>query len=160
MCLTSQAVVHIANNLLYLSENFPKDCIWYPHCATWCILITLLKRICSVGAPNFIIAGLCSPYFWTYVCKYGQSMPPYREMSLTCWVICSVYLQHLHSWCLQRSRHTKGGEQWFFLQASEEQPMETPCDVTTCSLSEACSWSRGMEWPLNLKSRKQPGDNR
>lgn len=69
----------------------------------------------------------------------------------------SVYLQHLQSWCLQRSTQTKGGEQWCFLQASEEQPMETPFEVTTWSSSEVCSRSRGIERLLNLTSRTQPG---
>lgn len=94
------------------------------------------------------------------VCEYVQNVPAYCGPSLTCWVTYSVYLQHLHSWCLQRSRHTNGGEQWCFLQASEEQPMETPCEVTTWSPSEGCSRPRGMERPLNLKSRKQPGGKR
>lgn len=69
----------------------------------------------------------------------------------------SVYLQHLQSWCLQRSTQTKGGEQWCFLQASEEQPMETPFEVTTWSSSEVSSRSRGIERLLNLTSRTQPG---
>lgn len=64
---------------------------------------------------------------------------------------------HLHSWCLQRSTQTSGGEHCCFLQASEEQPLETPCEVTTCSLSEGCSWPRGTECPLNLKSLIHPG---
>lgn len=72
----------------------------------------------------------------------------------------SVNLQHLHSWCLQRSTQTKGGEQWCFLQASEAQPTETPCEVTTWIPSEGCSSSREMERPLNLKSRKQPSVKR
>lgn len=91
------------------------------------------------------------------MCKYAQSVPLHGEPSLSCCVISSVYLQHLHSWCLQRSRHTKGGEHWCFLQASDEQPVETPCEVTTWIPSEGSSSSRGMERPLNLKSRKQPG---
>lgn len=94
--------------------------------------------------------------YCTWICTERTCILP----SLTYWVIYSVHLQHLHSWCLQRSRHTKGGEQWCFLQASEEQPMETPCEVTTWSPSEGCSWPRGMERPLNLKSRKQPGGKR
>lgn len=75
-------------------------------------------------------------------------------------VFYSVNLLHLHSWCLQRSTQTKGGEQWCFLQASEAQPTETPCEVTTCIPSEGCSSSREMERPLNLKSRKQPSVKR
>lgn len=74
--------------------------------------------------------------------------------------IYSIYWQHLHSWCLQRSTQTSGGEQWCLLQASEEQPLETPCNVTTCSPSDGCSPSRGTERPLNLTSRKQPGGAR
>lgn len=69
----------------------------------------------------------------------------------------AVFSHHLHSWCLQRSTQTSGGEHCCFLQASEEQPLETPCEVTTCSLSEGCSWPRGTECPLNLKSLIQPG---
>lgn len=101
---------------------------------------------------------LCS--LWGHACKYVQSVPAHFKAALQRWVVCSAYLQHLHSCCLQRSTHTKGGEQWCFLQASDEQPTETPCAVTTWSSSERCSWSRGMRRPLNLTSRKQPGKNR
>lgn len=69
----------------------------------------------------------------------------------------AVLSRHLHSWCLQRSTQTSGEEHCCFLQASEEQPLETPCEVTTCSLSEGCSWPRGTACPLNLKSLIHPG---
>lgn len=55
----------------------------------------------------------------------------YFEFIVLVQVLYSVNLLHLHSWCLQRSTQTKGGEQWCFLQASEAQPTETPCEVTT-----------------------------
>lgn len=106
---------------------------------------------------NYERATVGSARRWMHVCKYARSVPLHGEPSLSCCVISSVYLQHLHSWCLQRSRQTKGGEHWCFLQVSDMQPVETPCEVTTWIPSEGSSWSRGMERPLNLKSRKQPG---
>lgn len=74
--------------------------------------------------------------------------------------VCVAFSCHLHSWCLQRSTQTSGGEHWWFLQASEEQPGETPCTATTCSLSELCSWSRGTACPFSLRSLIQPGQKR
>lgn len=74
--------------------------------------------------------------------------------------VCVAFSGHLHSWCLQRSTQTSGGEHWCILQASEEQPGETPCAVTTCSRSEFCSWSRETACPLNLRSLMQPGHKR
>lgn len=129
------------------------------------LFLTLFANaICELGAGvvKFIIsrAVVCISCLRMYACKYIQNVPANCKASLTSWVIYSVYLQHLHSWCLQRSTQTKGGEQWCFLQASEEQPTETPWEVTTWSPSEVCSRSRWIARLLNLTSRKQPGTER
>lgn len=104
----------------------------------------------------FFCLGKMSVILCIYTAPFS-SFPGSFHICHVCSAKVAMFSRHLHSWCLQRSTQTSGEEHCCFLQASEEQPLETPCEVTTCSLSEGCSRPRGTACPLNLKSLIHPG---